>query len=234
MSEHDRARELVDEVNATWRRDDFDIASPLADDARTDVTHILASNVEDVRLAVERFNQLFNLGAGVDGHLTGHGFSAALTGDFDDRIRNLSGIVLSRHRATSSEKLWVVDHQTADDGLSLLPLWDRDNPLQSNVIRGLVATHPAMVHVLRGGYTADALARAIWLGIIPTVCNLAVAPNCDFEARPPRDCRDGRKVWGLFTTQRGEYLTFHTVCEPCFFTFWPMSRLGKSANYRSG
>ncbi|TPW91702.1 hypothetical protein [Mycolicibacterium fortuitum] len=226
-----RAEQLVAEVNATWRRDDFDIASPLADDVDSETSAVLASNVADVRQAVESINHGFNLGAGIGSKPTGQGFSAALTADFDERIRNLSELVLTRHRAIESEKLWVMDYRLSEDGLSLLPPWDKDNPLSANVIRGILATNPQVVYVLRGGFNAEALARAIWLGKIPTLCNVNVSHECDLKAQPVA-YRDGRKVWGVFTTAVGEYLIFHTVCSRCFFEFWPMDSTGHSAHYR--
>lgn len=226
-----RAEQLVAEVNATWRWEGLDMGSRIVGQFDSPEAAVLASNVADVRQAVESINHEFNLGAGLNGKPTGHGFSAALTGDFDERIRNLSELVLARHRAIESEKLWVMDYRLSEDGSHFLPPWNPDNPLSANVIRAIAATNPQVVYLLRGGFTAAELTRAIWLGKIPTVCNVNVSHECDLEAQPVA-YRDGRKIWGVFTTAVGEYLIFHTVCSRCFFEFWPMDEHGHHSQYR--
>lgn len=225
MSDNEsRAAALVAGAD-NWRSDGFDCGSPLADQFAD--LNPLAHSFSDVRNQVEALNYQINSGCG---RPVGQGLTAALTADFDPRIKNLTELVMARHRALGSEAV-EFDPQVSEDGLYQLPEWDRNNPYAANVIRGIVASRPGVAHILRGGYGADDLINAIWDGHNETKCTVNVAADCDVNARPPRGWRR-QKIWGLFTTQNGEYLIFHTICGPCYFTFWPMDKAGRSANFR--
>lgn len=180
----------------------------------------------DARNRVESAHCEISYGAMETAQLAGtakprvNGLRYAMTAPFDERLRNLSEAVVARHRRFPSETVSICDPQKASDGTELPP-WDINDPKQANIERGLVASHPHELHVLRGAYTHNDLARRIWDGEIPTLCNVNVASDCDVKASAS-GYRDQRKVWGIFTGQVGEFLVFHTICCRCFTKMWPM------------
>ncbi|UCZ61456.1 hypothetical protein [Mycolicibacterium phocaicum] len=187
----------------------------------------MADEVEpDARIRAERASDAINFYDAHAAYRDGiepprvQGMAYAMTADHDVRVRTLSQLVVDRHRHCPSERLWIEDDQKASDGTPLPP-WNISDPSQGNVIRGLVASQPHTVHVLRGSYTPTELARRIWDGEIQTHCNVNVCADCDITAAPPRGWTD-RSVWGIFTDSIGEYLVYLTICGPCFFRLWPM------------
>lgn len=181
--------------------------------------------VPDVRIRAENANYQFNYGAMDDASRRGapkprvHGIPYALNASFDERIPVLSHAVMDQHRSYPSESLMIIDHQKASDGTAL-PERNIDDPKQANVMRGLVASDPQQLHILRGGYTHEELARQMWDGEIITGCDVGIARDCDRSASPG-GYRD-RKIWGMFSTHVGEFLIFHTICSRCFCAMWPI------------
>jgi len=218
-TETNRAADLVAEAFAA-EQDYFSMDELLGDFDMPDFE-------PDARLRVANASYDFNYGAVQRAFREGterprvHGVPYVLTSDFEnhDVVPNLARTLVSRHRAIGSENIEPVDRQKSWDETQL-PQWDKDDPNQANVMRGLVASDPHKLHVLRGAYTYQVLAQQIWDGEIPTGCNVNVARDCDLNATS----RDrNRAIYAMFSWGIGEFLVYFTICMQCFHMLCPMA-----------
>ena len=147
------------------------------------------------------------------------GLPEAEAEDFTDELAALRNAVMARHRAArADDDLAVIDPRRAEGGHTL-PIWDVDNPVTANVIRGVIASHPHRLYVLRGAFGPQELAQLIYDGDIATRCNVGASPLCDPKSPTARDT-GGRPIWGMFTLASGPHVVYYTICRPCYWEFF--------------
>ena len=142
-------------------------------------------------------------------------------------LRALSETTMRMHRKRGSFDFYdggvlVIDPARAEDG-GTLPKWDIDNPLSANVIRGVIASYPDRLYVLRGEFGPQQLAQYVYDGDIATRCNVGASPLCDPHCASER-ATGTRPIWGMFALTSGPHVILYSICQPCYWEFFHSER----------
>lgn len=152
-----------------------------------------------------------------------HGMPYAEAEGFSTELAELRVNTITRHRMHQVDAtLSVIDPRKAEDD-GLLPAWDIDNPLSHNVMRGIIATYPERLYVLRGAFGPQELAQHVYDGDIATRCNIGVSALCDPRCTTDR-ATGTRPIWGMFALTSGPHVIFYSVCQPCYWEFFHSER----------
>lgn len=145
-----------------------------------------------------------------------HGIAEAEAEPFAAELAELRVNAMTGHRMHQADAtLSVIDPRKAEDG-GMLPAWDIDNPMSHNVMRGILATYPDRLYVLRGGFGPQDLAQHVYDGDIATRCNVGVSALCDPRCASER-ATGTRPIWGMFALSSGPHVIFYSVCQQCYW-----------------
>lgn len=189
----------------------------------------------DARLRAEKDSDAINFHSNDESerrgmiNLSPQGLQEAMTVMFDERLQAMTAAVVDRHRLHESNDTAqpAFDYRIGCDNTEL-PAWDRHDPKQANVIRGLVASDPSRLYVLRGKFGASDLLRMVYDDGVESACGLNYSPECDPMATPPSGGERWQRRWAVFPVPHGEYLVYFTICAACYFDFWHTGERGTS------
>ncbi len=178
----------------------------------------------DARILAEKWSDYLNFYAVHDYELDGNthygpeNLPEAMTADLDpaEKIRERSLAEMQSHREHESEDRVEYVDLRRDSDRNPLPEWNRHDPNQQNVVRGLIAGRPGQLYVLRGEFTPLELRNYIYTGeIIKVGCNVNMSRECEPKPVPLRNYRATGKG-GIFTRSVGETIIYWVCCPPCY------------------
>lgn len=152
-----------------------------------------------------------------------HGLREAEAEGFSHELTERRVVTMNDFRMHQADRTQsIIDPRKSEDG-SVLPAWSFDNPNSANVMRGVVATHPDRLYVLRGGFGPQELAQHVYDGDIETRCNIGASALCD-----PRCASDRpfgiRPIFAMFALTSGPHVILFSICQSCYWEFFHSDR----------